>query len=198
MSGIAQSQDQPAPSHTGQRITIPAEVNGTALTDEQRKRIASGESVLVENMWSEKKRRHYDARLQFNACKGGFDYDFKGIAHRQEQTAAQEQNRQQERGLVIPARLKGKDLTEEQQASLAQGKATYIKDMTDNEGNLFSAFVRVNQERAKFDFFKWNPDKSKKQEQSQQAAVRQDGTKPANAVSRNRPVQKADKKGVSI
>ncbi|BDW78327.1 hypothetical protein BFINE_41220 [Bacteroides finegoldii DSM 17565] len=62
-------------------------------------------------------------------------------------------------------------------------------------GNLFSAFVRVNHERAKFDFFKWNPDKSKKQEQSQQAAVRQDGTKPANAVSRNRPVQKADKKG---
>jgi len=181
-------------------ITIPAEVNGTALTDEQRKRIASGESVLVENMWSEKKQRHYDARLQFNACKGGFDYDFKGIARRQEQTAAQEQeqNRQQERGLVIPARLKGKDLTEEQQASLAQGKATYIKDMTDNEGNLFSAFVRVNHERAKFDFFKWNPDKSKKQEQSQQAAVRQDGTKPANAVSRNRPVQKADKKGVSI
>ena len=47
-------------------ITIPAEVNGTALTDEQRKRIASGESVLVENMWSEKKQRHYDARLQFN------------------------------------------------------------------------------------------------------------------------------------
>ena len=32
----------------------------------------------------------------------------------------------------------------------------------------------------------------------EQAAVRQDGTKPANAVSRNRPVQKADKKGVSI
>jgi hypothetical protein len=45
--------------------------------------------------------------------------------------------------------------------------------------------------------FKWNPDKSKKQEQSQQAAVRQDGTKPTNTVSRNRPVQKADKKGVS-
>lgn len=179
-------------------ITIPAEVNDTALTDDQRKRLASGEPVLVENMWSEKKQRHYDARLQFNACKGGFDYDFKGIARRQEQTVAQEQNRQQERGLVIPARLKGKELTEEQQASLAQGKATYIKDMTDNEGNLFSAFVRVNHERAKFDFFKWNPDKSKKREQSQQAAVRQDDTKPANTVGRNRPVQKADKKGVSI
>lgn len=181
-------------------ITLPAEVNGTALTDEQRKRIANGESVLVENMWSEKKQRHYDARLQFNVCKGGFDYDFKGIARRQGQTAAQgqEQNRQQERELVIPTRLKGKDLTEEQRASLAQGKATYIKGMTDNEGNLFSAFVRVNHERAKLDFFKWNPDKSKKQEQSQQTTVRQDGAKPANTVSRNRPVQKADKKGVSI
>ena len=71
-------------SHTGQRDNHSAEVNGTALTDEQRKRIANGESVLVENMWSEKKQRHYDARLQFNACKGGFDYDFKGIARRQE------------------------------------------------------------------------------------------------------------------
>ena len=29
-------------------------------------------------------------------------------------------------------------------------------------------------------------------------AVRQDGTKPENTVSRNRPVQKTDKKGVSI
>ena len=92
MSGIAQSQDHRLHHIPVSGITIPAEVNGTALTDEQRKRIANGESVLVENMWSEKKQRHYDARLQFNACKGGFDYDFKGIAHRQEQTAAQEQN----------------------------------------------------------------------------------------------------------
>ena len=96
--------------------------------------------------------------------------------------------------LVIPARLKGKDLTEEQQASLAQGKATYIKDMTDNEGNLFSAFVRVNHERAKFDFFKWNPDKSKKQEQSQQAASvrteRSRQTPSAGTARYRKPIRK--------
>ena len=66
--------------------------------------------------------------------------------------------------------------------------------MTDNEGNLFSAFVRVNHERAKFDFFKWNPDKSKKQEQSQQAAVRQDGTSrqtpSAGIVRYRKPIRK--------
>ena len=181
-------------------ITIPAEVNGTVLTEDQRKRIESGEPVLVENMWSEKKKCRYDARLQFNACKGGFDYDFKGIPRRQEQAVGQdqEQNPQQERKLVIPARLKGKDLTEDQRTSLAQGKATYIKGMTDDEGNSFSAFVRANYERAKFDFFRWNPDKSKKQDQSQQAAVRQDSPRQETATARNRPVQKAAKKGVSV
>ena len=37
------------------------------------------------------------------------------------------------------------------QVALAQGKATCIKGMTDNEGNLFSAFVRADYERAKVD-----------------------------------------------
>ena len=98
----------------------------------------------------------------------------------------------------FPTRLKEEDLTGELQVALAQGKATCIKGMTDNEGNLFSAFVRADYERAKFDFFKWDPDKNKKQDQSQQAPVCQEGTRQANTVSRNHPVQKADKKGVSI
>lgn len=94
-------------------ITVPREVNGIGLSDEQMKSIASGEPVLVENMWSEKKKRHYDARLQYNVCKGGFDYDFKGIVRKQEQSRSQGQSQPQERKLVIPARLKGEDLTEE-------------------------------------------------------------------------------------
>ena len=79
------------------------------------------------------------------------------------------------------------------QVALAQGRATCIKGMTDNEGNLFRAFVRAGYKRVKFDFFKWDPDKNKKLDQSQQ-----EGTRQANTVSRNHPVQKADKKGVSI
>ena len=175
-------------------ITIPQEVNRVRLSDDQTTRLARGESVLVENMWSEKKQGYYDARLQYNVCKGGFTYDFRGLNRKQAQSETQMRSRE----LVIPQVLKGVGLTPEVREKLAAGKTVHIKDMTDNEGNLFSAFVRVNHERAKFDFFKWNPDKSKKQGQSQQAAVRQDGTKPENTVSRNRPVQKTDKKGVSI
>lgn len=175
-------------------ITIPQEVNRVRLSDDQTTRLARGESVLVENMWSEKKQGYYDARLQYNVCKGGFTYDFRGLNRKQAQSEKQTRSRE----LVIPQVLKGVGLTPEIREKLAAGKTVHIKNMTDNEGNLFSAFVRVNHERAKFDFFKWNPDKSKKQGQSQQAAVRQEGTKPANAVSRNRPVQKTDKKGVSI
>ena len=58
--------------------------------------------------------------------------------------------------------------------------------------------LRAGYKRVKFDFFKWDPDKNKRQDQSQQAPVCQEGTRQANTVSRNHPVQKADKKGVSI
>ena len=180
-------------------ITIPAEVNGTALTDEQRKRIASGESVLVENMWSEKKQRHYDARLQFNACKGGFDYDFKGIARRQEQTAAQEQeqNRQQERA-GNPRTAEGERPFRRTAGITGTGQGDLHQGHDRQRGEPVQCFRPCQPRAGEVRFLQMEPDKSKKQEQSQQAAVRQDGTKPANTVSRNRPVQKADKKGVSI
>jgi len=58
------------------------------------------------------------------------------------------------RELVIPQVLKGVGLTPEVREKLAAGKTVHIKNMTDNEGNLFSAFVRVNHERAKFDFLR--------------------------------------------
>lgn len=37
------------------KITIPQEVNQIRLSDDQVARLAQDESVLVENMWSEKK-----------------------------------------------------------------------------------------------------------------------------------------------
>ena len=35
--------------------------------------------------------------------------------------------------------------------------------MTDKAGEPFNAYIKVNTEKEKLDFFKWNPDKAKKQ-----------------------------------
>lgn len=68
-----------------QEIKQVREINGVALTEDQGLRLMNGESVLVEGMWSERKQKHYDARLQYNVCKGGFDYDFRGLNRKVEQ-----------------------------------------------------------------------------------------------------------------
>ena len=180
-------------------ITIPAEVNGTALTDEQRKRIASGESVLVENMWSEKKQRHYDARLQFNACKGGFDYDFKGIARRQEQTVVQEQeqNRQQERA-GNPLTAEGERPYRRTAGITGTGQGDLHQGHDRQRGEPVQCFRPCQPRAGEVRFLQMEPGQEQETGTVAAGGVRQDGTKPANAVSRNRPVQKADKKGVSI
>lgn len=163
------------------------EINGAILTEEQGLRLMNGESVLVEGMWSERKQQHYDARLQYNVCKGGFDYDFRGLNRKVEQ----EQSERRE--IIIPQKLKGVALTDEQKEALKSGKATYVKGMSDGGGGTFNAYVRPNYEKMKFDFFRWNPDKSRKQSQNQAGKQTQ---QPAQATAQNRRVRKSEKKGV--
>lgn len=171
------------------KIKIPEEINGVTLTESQARDLSFGRFVLVEGMWSERHQRHYDARLQYNVCKGGFDYDFRGLNRKVEQGQSQSEQRE----LIVPLKLKGVELTDEQKRALAAGKTTYIKGMSDSKGGTFNAYVRPNPEKMKFDFFRWNPDKSKKQSQGQ---TEQQIQKPQQAISQNRRVRKSEKKGV--
>ena len=86
--------------------------------------------------------------------------------------------------LYIPKKLLGVELTEKQQEFLKAGQATYIRGMLkDDKGEPFNAWVKPNPEKMKFDFFRWNPDKVKKQgaevkpaeESKTQVAVNNDG-----------------------
>ena len=163
------------------------EINGVTLTEDQGLRLMNGESVLVEGMWSERRQKHYDARLQYNVCKGGFDYDFRGLNRKVEQGQTERQE------IIIPQKLKGVELTQEQKDALKAGKAAYVKGMSDGNGGTFNAYVRPNYEKMKFDFFRWNPDKSKKQSQGQTNEQLQQSVQTA---SQNRRVRKSEKKGV--
>ena len=165
------------------------EINGVTLTEDQGVRLMNGESVLVEGMWSERRQKHYDARLQYNVCKGGFDYDFRGLNRKVEQ--GQSQSEQLE--IIIPKKLKGVDLTDEQVNALKAGKAAYVEGMSDGSGGTFNAYVRPNYEKMKFDFFRWNPDKSRKQSQGQ---TNEQPKQSAQTASQNRRVRKSEKKGI--
>ena len=90
--------------------------------------------------------------------------------------------------------LKGVNLTPEVREKFAAGKTVYLKDMVDSEGKLFSSYVRPNFGLGKFEFFKWNPDKKQKQEQSQGETRR----KQDQPVARKQAARKAGKKGMGI
>ena len=170
-------------------IKIPKEINGVDLTENQRLDLSFGRSVLIEGMWSERRQKHYDARLQYNVCKGGFDYDFRGLNRKVEQGQSQSEQRE----IIIPKKLKGVELSQEQKDALKAGKATYVEGMSDGSGGTFNAYVRPNYEKMKFDFFRWNPDKSKKHSQGQ---TNEQPKQSVQTASQNRRVRKSEKKGI--
>ena len=61
----------------------------------------------------------------------------------------------------IPKSLAGVELSDKQQADLRADKTIYVKGLKDKEGQEYNAYVKVNHEKGKLDFYKFNPDKAK-------------------------------------
>jgi hypothetical protein len=156
------------------KLVISQNLKGAELSPEQQQALTEGKKILVEEMTSKKTMgtdhpRKFDAYVQFNAAKGGYDFSYDGLdrnkyqqGNKQEQS--QNQSQEQQNGVRIPKKLLGVDLSEEQQSKLRDNKAVYVQGMLkDAKGEPFNAYVKVNHEKGKLDFFKWNPDKAKKQ-----------------------------------
>ncbi|MDD4390695.1 MAG: DUF3945 domain-containing protein [Eubacteriales bacterium] len=156
------------------KLTVSQNLKGAELSPEQQQALKEGKKVLVEEMTSKstigtENPRKFDAYVQFNASKGGYDFSYDGLdrnKYRQEnkREQSQSQNDDQQNKVRIPKKLLGVDLDEKQQNSLREGKSVYVQGMLkDEKGEPFNAYVKVNQEKGKLDFFKWNPDRAKKQ-----------------------------------
>ena len=156
------------------KLTVSQSLKGVELTPEQQQALKEGKKVLVEGMTSKNtigtdNPRKFDAHVQFNAAKGGYDFSYEGLDRNRyqqnnKQERSQSQNQEQQNNVRIPRKLLGVDLTEDQQNKLRENKAVYIRGMLkDGKGEPFNAYVRVNHEKGKLDFLKWNPDKAKKQ-----------------------------------
>jgi hypothetical protein len=134
------------------KINIPEEIKGVKLNETQQKELAEGRAVFVEGMTA-RNGNEFSAWLQVDADRRGIGFRFDT---RQEQTQIVNDQKQ----VRIPDSLLGKELTEEQQQKLEKRETIYVAGMKDKEGQEFNAYVKINDEKAKLDFYKWNPDKA--------------------------------------
>lgn len=136
------------------RVNIPKEIKGVTLSDQQYKDLVEGKAVKVEGMTA-KSGKSFNATLQVNAERKGIEFIFdnnRGFKERQQQT--------QQQG--VPRKLCGLELSEKQREALNNGRALYLKNMVDKEGNSFNAYVRMDKEKNRPFFYRYNPDKSQK------------------------------------
>lgn len=145
------------------RIKIPNEIKGVTLNEQQKKDLSEGKAVYLEGMKA-KNGKNFNATVQINADRRSIEFKFD-TANKlsQEQSKGQKQNPEEAPKLRIPTKLLGVELTKEQQDKLRTNQTIYVTGMTDKAGEPFNAYVKVNTEKEKLDFFKWNPDKAQKQ-----------------------------------
>ncbi len=135
------------------KIKIPDEIKGVKLNENQKTELAEGRSIYVEGMIA-RSGKEFNAYLQIDADK-------RGIGFRFDNQQQQGQNQNEQNQVRIPNSLFGKELTEEQQQKLEKRETIYVTGMKDKKGEEFNAYIKINDEKGKLDFYKWNPDKAK-------------------------------------
>ena len=159
------------------KVSIPKEIKGVTLSDQQYKDLVEGKAVKVEGMTS-KNGKSFDATLQVNAEKKGIEFIFGNRTSLQERKVQNQDLGQSHEG--VPHKLCGLELSYKQREALDNGRTLYLKNMVDKEGNPFNAYVRMNKEQNRPRFYKWNPDK--KQDNGKVEAIAE-GNKTQVAVN---------------
>ena len=139
-------------------ILIPHEIKGVTLTPELQKQLTEGGKVLVEGMTSQWNTL-FDGYIQYNAAKEKLDFTFDGLDRNRYKAQTQQQMADQK--IFIPKKLLGAELTPEQQKKFREGGTIYVQGMKDKQGQPFNTYVKMNFDKAKPEFFKWNPDKTR-------------------------------------
>lgn len=127
------------------RVKIPDEFKGVKLSEEQQKDLAEGKGIYLENMKS-KKDTLFSGTVQVNADRRNLEIHF-GNNPRQSQSQHQSENRQE-----APKTFRKKELTEDQQASLSEGKTVYVSGLTDRNGKNYNGYITWKPEDGKTNF----------------------------------------------
>ncbi len=122
------------------KIRIPENIKGVDLNEQQKTDLSEGKAVYIENMMS-KKNTPFSAYLQFNADRRGLEFRFDDGDRQQSQKTDE-----------IPKKFRNRELTEDQQSSLKEGKTIYVDGLTDKNGKGYSGYVTANSDSGKLDF----------------------------------------------
>jgi len=145
------------------RIKIPNEIKDVTLNEQQKKDLSEGKAVYLEGMKA-KNGNDFNATVQINADRRSLEFKFDNANKlQQENSRNQQQDQKESPKFRIPTKLLGAELSQEQQDKLRESKTIYVTGMKDKAGESFNAYVKVNAEKGKLDFYKWNPDKAQKQ-----------------------------------
>ncbi|GHU63043.1 hypothetical protein FACS1894123_05060 [Bacteroidia bacterium] len=149
-------------------VNINESLKGVELSPQQRNELYEGKKVLVEGMTS-RSNFQFDAYLQINASSKSLDFTYEGLDRNRYRQDNKQERGADPKGIVIPHKLAGVDLSQKQHDELRSGSAVYIKGMVIQGKEPQNLYVKVNYQKEKLDFFRWNPDKAKKQEQAKPA-----------------------------
>ncbi|SHK71317.1 DUF3945 domain-containing protein [Epilithonimonas mollis] len=120
-------------------VRIPELVCGVAFNKEQREILASGKALFVENLVS--KRNHlFNATLQFNAERQGFEFFF---------------NRKLEGNgfeFCVPPTFRGVTLRRWQLEKLKAGEGAYIRGIISRNGKKYQGYIRFDKKSGSIDF----------------------------------------------
>ena len=94
---------------------------------------------------------------------------------------------QQKKDIRIPKTLAGVDLSEKQQAYLREDKTVYVKGLKDKMGQEYNAYIKVNLEKVKLDFYKFNLDIAK--EKAKKIAPTNERKTQVQSISRVKPMK---------
>lgn len=148
-----------------ERISVPREINGVRLSDEQFEKLSNGEAVRVEGMTA-KSGKVYDATLQINAEKKGIAFKFDNDGQNQKQS--------EERKYGVPTSIAGVQLTEKQQKSLSEGKTLFVQNMTNRkQQTTFNSYIRYNKDKGKYEFVRQKQEQGADQKQAEKASQTQ-------------------------
>ncbi|MFR9543647.1 MAG: DUF3945 domain-containing protein [Rikenellaceae bacterium] len=150
-------------AYSSKNVRVPNEIKGVTLDDRQKQDLREGRAVYLEGMTA-KSGKSFNASVQINAAERGITFRFDEKRQVQQQSQGQDAVR-------IPNKLGGVQLTDEQRADLKKGEVVYIESLTDKKGDKYNAYVKVNEEKGKLDFYKWDPRKNQEHSTKQDAKV---------------------------
>lgn len=140
-------------AYKADKIRIPNEIKGVALTDQHKKELAEGKGIKLEGMLS-KGGKKFNATMQFNADKKQIEFIFSNTPKQ-----SQEQKQESDKKVIrINDKILGRPIAPEEKDILKAGGTVYMEGLTDKKGELFNAYVKPNFEEGRLMFLTKNPD----------------------------------------